>query len=94
MKSKHVLKRDGSIEDFDFNKIKTAIHRAMCDIDKTEKVENYILPLYLDRFEEKIFNLSDEPVSSETLQEMVELFLMKRYPAVAKTYILYRYKHM
>ena len=93
MNSKKVLKREGNVEEFNIFKIKNAVQKALCEIGKTDKVETYILPLYFDRLEEKILELPENPVKIETIQDMVEDFLMKRYPVVAKPYILYRHKH-
>lgn len=93
MNSKKVLKRDGSVEEFNISKIKNAIQKALCEIGKTDKVETYILPLYFDTLEDKILKLPENPINIETIQDLVEDFLMKRYPVVAKPYILYRHKH-
>lgn len=93
MKNKIVIKRDGSQELFDFNKIKTAITKALQSVGKEGKLTNYILPLYLEELEASLCDNENNLINIEDIQDAVELFLMKRYPEAAKNYIIYRYQH-
>ena len=83
-----VIKRDGSLEDFDINKIINAVTKAFksqgCEINYlTLKEINYIFS------NEKAF-----PINVEVIQDTVERILMDLAPyKVAKSYIIYREKH-
>lgn len=83
-----VIKRDGSLEDFDINKIINAVKKAFksqgCEINYlTLKEINYIFS------NEKAF-----PINVEVIQDTVERILMDLAPyKVAKSYIIYREKH-
>lgn len=83
-----VKKRTGQVVDFNFSKIKNAIVNAAksINIDLTDKVEekDFIEPLH---------TCEDCTVTVEEIQDVVEKWLMKNYPNVAKEYILYREKH-
>lgn len=83
-----VKKRTGQIVDFNFSKIKNAIINAAksINIDLADKVEekDFIEPLH---------TCEDYTVTVEEIQDVVEKWLMKNYPDVAKEYILYREKH-
>ena len=81
-----VIKRDGSTEPFEINKIKTAINKAFSANNQIcNEFENleHILSLY-----------NKESVSVEEIQDLVEKWLMEGgWFDVAKSYILYREKH-
>ena len=83
-----VIKRDGSLEDFDINKIINAVTKAFksqgCEINYlTLKEINYIFS-----------NEKDFPINVEVIQDTVERILMDLAPyKVAKSYIIYREKH-
>lgn len=83
-----VIKRDGSLEDFDINKIINAVTKAFksqgCEINYlTLKEINYIFS------NEKAF-----PINVEVIQDTVERILMDLASyKVAKSYIIYREKH-
>lgn len=83
-----VKKRTGQVVDFNFSKIKNAIVNAAksINIDLADKVEekDFIEPLH---------TCEDCTVTVEEIQDVVEKWLMKNYPNVAKEYILYREKH-
>lgn len=78
-----VIKRNGEIVDFNFDKIKNAILKAAnsCNI------------LLKSSIDENDFIFTTDPVSVEEIQNVVEKWLMKYEPDVAKEYILYREKH-
>lgn len=83
-----VIKRDGSLEDFDINKIINAVTKAFksqgCEINYlTLKEINYIFS-----------NEKNFPINVEVIQDTVERILMDLAPyKVAKSYIIYREKH-
>ncbi len=84
-----VLKRDGTLEVFDINKIKNAVNKAY--IANDAKVEDNIM-LEIDNLT-TAYNSSDV-INVETIQDDVEEILMDNAPyRVAKSYILYREKH-
>ena len=85
-----VLKRNGQIVDFNKNKIIEAINKAFLEVDDQ---------LYEDDTAIDIANeieqawKSEEPLSVETIQDLVEDYLMRSSrPDVARAYIRYRYK--
>ena len=83
-----VIKRNGKIQDFDFNKIKVAVNSAFEAVGREKPLEYFFEEL------EHYFNLIDNTLSVEKIQDIVETHLMhKRYYNVAKAYILYRDKH-
>lgn len=85
-----VMKRDGSIVNFDRKKITLAIYKAM----KATNIENYneaerLTDLVIKRLEEQ----NIEVPKVEEIQDIVEEVLMlEGYTNVAKAYILYREK--
>lgn len=92
-KIKTVIKRDGSKEKYNIKKIKRAINEAYLHTDKNLAVPdnlfrrfNYYLKKYGDRVE-------NSEIGVEDIQDIVEYFLMKENPNVAKEYIVYRYNH-
>lgn len=83
-----VLKRDKTIEIFDYEKIHNAISKAFvsCSLnDMSDEVMSCIRNTYDDK--------EDCLVSVEEIQDSVEKCLMLSYPDVAKQYIIYRYNH-
>lgn len=81
-----IRKRDGRIENFDKQKIVSAISKAMN--------HNFINDIkFAEQVADEIEALDIEVVEIEEVQNMVERALMKsRYADVAKDYILYREK--
>ena len=81
-----VIKRDGMRDRFDVIKIVNAIQKAAwatgVELDYELIKREITLPL------EKM--IAKEPLHVEAIQDYVEEALMKTYPAVAKSYILYR----
>lgn len=79
----YITKRDGKMVQFDKDKIVTAVISAMresSDIDYKYAVEiaNYVQ------------NTSDDFITVESIQDIVEEKLMAKYPRVARNYIKYR----
>lgn len=83
-----VIKRDGNIEDFNLEKIKNAINKAMDSVGEfneevLNKVVNEVYKVIKDR----------ESVLIEDIQDIVENILIKNnLVSIAKEYILYRDK--
>lgn len=81
-----VIKRNGTIVDFDSNKIIGAIQKA------AKSVNNEIPELYIQTFiNEKLKHKKELTV--ESIQDEIEEWLMTHYHNVAKAYILYREQH-
>ena len=88
-----VKKRDGSIIDFNLNKIETAIEKAFKAVKyQTSKDIIELLALRVTaQFTPKIVN---DIISVEDIQDAVEIVLIQAsYVEVAKAYILYRKQH-
>lgn len=81
-----VEKRNGNVVDFEQDKIKIAIEKAMKETDKgiDEEVSQKIASEVFEELKNK------ELVDIEDIQDLVEFSLMKYRPEVAKKYILYR----
>lgn len=79
-----VRKRDGQVQSFDETKIKEAINKAFnaCNIEMPNDVEHWIKSIRSQ--------IKEQIVDVETIQDLVEMELMKYYPVVARTYIRYR----
>ena len=83
-----VIKRDGNIEEFNFDKIITAVNKAFKSCNKS-------MPEYLSKelLSTLAINIGDT-ISIEEIQDKVEDVLMNnKYFDVAKSYIIYREKH-
>jgi Oxygen-sensitive ribonucleoside-triphosphate reductase len=91
-KIKKVTKRDGRIVDFDPERIKYAVERAMkavgqYDKEKLEKVVDYIIRVLEEKYDDAKYPTVEE------IQDIVELSLLKfDLYDVAKAYISYRKK--
>jgi ribonucleoside-diphosphate reductase alpha chain len=89
-KIKKVIKRDGRIVDFDPERIKYAVERAMkavgaYDKEKLEKVVDYVIKVLEEKYD------STKYPTVEEIQDIVELSLLKfDLYDVAKAYISYR----
>lgn len=89
---KHVKKRNGSVVDFDKEKIQTAINKAFQEVRNTDCLDENVLDTILRRI--KFQSSEVEDISVERIQDIVEQVLMEKgYYNVAKAYIRYRYKH-
>ena len=84
----NVVKRDGTIQEFNFEKIKNAINKAfrsLYDFNAPDELIDYL---------EAICNSFTEDKSVEEIQDFVENSLMEfKWFDVARAYILYREKH-
>ena len=87
---KHIIKRDGRIVEFDLNRIRNAIKKAMIstkryDKKTLDKVLNYIVKIINDKYGE------EGTPTVEEIQDIVEFALVKfDLYEVAKAYIIYR----
>ena len=81
-----VIKRNGSKEEFDVNKILRAVDKAFTSVNK-------VMPEYLNRMIPALFTHFDI-IGVEEIQDKVEQLLMNdKHFEAAKSYILYREKH-
>lgn len=87
-----VEKRDGTLQDFNFEKIKRAVNSVYKSI-KTEVPEKVIndLNLYYTKLIEKHENVSKQPIQIEEIQDTIRNILIKRNQiTAAEAFILYR----
>ena len=83
----NVIKRDGSVVDFDIEKIKKAISLAM-DADERDE---YNFRVLVETIETEIRDYYIDYVSIEKIQDIVENALMQLgFSKTAKKYIIYR----
>lgn len=90
-----IKKRNGSIVDYDEEKISTAAQKAFLDVLKDPHTDEAraIAELVTEAVREKYGTTANVP-SVEEIQDIVERALMERgYFDVAKSYIIYRYEH-
>lgn len=88
-----VIKRDGTVVDFNVQKIRDAILKAFTACNRSEhpSVTDFLALKTTADFEPKI---KDNKISVEDIQDSVENVLSKAgYSDVAKAYILYRKNH-
>lgn len=96
---REVIKRDGTKQEYDFNKILTAIGKAFGTQDQNKWITDtgkHIAPVFIQDLKTAIGNLfyNQESVSVENIQDVVEKVLMlDEYYEIAKKYILYRSEH-
>ena len=96
---REVIKRDGTKQEYDFNKILTAIGKAFGTQDQNKWITDtgkHIAPVFIQDLKTAIGNLfyDQESVSVEDVQDVVEKVLMlDEYYDIAKKYILYRSEH-
>ena len=83
-----VIKRDGTKEEFNIDKIQNAVYQAFKATGKT-------MPDYLVKMIDSLFSqLDGNVIDVEEIQDKVENILMNdKFFDVAKAYILYRAKH-
>lgn len=81
-----VVKRNGSIEDFNLDKIRIAIGKAM---NSVKMFDEYILNKVIEETYEEI--KEEETIFIEDIQDVIENVLIKNnLSSIAKEYILYR----
>lgn len=83
-----IEKRDGKIVKFDRDKISNAIVKSMQSINDFEIDPKIVSNMTTSVVKE--LNKLNDVVDVETIQDIVENHLMKKYPVVAKEYIKYR----
>lgn len=83
-----VIKRDKSIEEFQWHKVQHAIEEAFKSCDYSS-VPDDILTCMQSKYDINC----DDAVDVEDIQDDIENCLMESYPAVAKSFIIYRYEH-
>lgn len=83
-----VIKRDGTKENFDIDKIQRAVYSAFKAVGKP-------MPDYLVKMIDSLFSqLEGDAIGIEEIQDKIENILMNdKFFDVAKAYILYREKH-
>lgn len=83
-----VIKRDGTKENFDIDKIQRAVYSAFKAVGKP-------MPDYLVKMIDSLFSqLEGDAIGVEEIQDKIENILMNdKFFDVAKVYILYREKH-
>lgn len=87
-KIKLVVKRNGKIQKYNIKKIKKGVAAAYGDTGQEIPANLYRrFNYYLDKFDDKF---DDDKIHVEDLQDVIEYFLMKENPDVAKAYILFR----
>ena len=84
-----VIKRDNTLENFQFEKIENAIKRAFDACGK--EVPTEFMECIRDKYKENIDK--DVEIHVEKIQDDVENCLMETDSQVAKAYIIYRYNH-
>lgn len=83
-----VIKRDGTIVDYDRSKIVTAIEKANSEIPQEEQLSRERIDALIDRIE----GLKRQRMLVEDIQDLVEQGLVAENKFhLAKTYIIYRY---
>lgn len=83
-----VVKRDGSLADFDESKIFLALEKAF------ESVGYKFPDRYRRSIMKDLFTVVPNPIGVEDIQNRIERWLMdNKHFAVAKSYVLYREKH-
>ena len=83
-----VIKRDGSIVDYDRSKISTAIQKANDEVPEEDRLSQDRINAIIDRIEE----LKRPRILVEDIQDLVEQGLVAENKFhLAKTYIIYRY---
>ena len=87
-----VIKRNGTLQEFDFEKIKNAVNKAFVATGRTGAPSIFFENL--EHWFEIISRQLDHTMTVENIQNIVETQLMyEKYFGVAKAYILYRAKH-
>lgn len=82
-----VVKRDKTLEVFQFTKIENAIKKAFESVN--EEVSNEVIECMRSKYDEN----ADIDIDVESIQDEIEECLMFHNPIVARSFIIYRYKH-
>ena len=86
----NIIKRNGTIVEFDKQRIINAITKANNDVNFTNETPEYAYEIADLVYE--VASQFDEPLTVEQIQELVEDYLTDYDRLVAKAYIKYRYK--
>lgn len=90
----HVMKRDGSIVEFQANKIKEAITKTFVESGKKFSCDNKLMTHILLEIQSFLDESEDDTISVEDIQDIVEDALLDfGYREEAKAYIRYRHEH-
>lgn len=85
-----IVKRDGRIADFNFNKIEEAIFKAAASVQGTDKLIAHNLALVV---QDQLTQMNKDSFHVEEIQDCVEKVLIESgHAKTAKAYILYRQK--
>jgi len=90
-----VIKRDGSVVDFNRNKIEIAISKAYQDVYPDADISDYetVIRITTNKIMRELNCIfTDKDIDIEVIQDIVENELMDIEKNVAKAYITYRYK--
>ena len=88
MSSIKVIKRDGTIVDYDRSKIKLAIQKANAEVPEEDRIQEARIDSIIDSIEAR----RRQRLLVEDIQDMVEQALVAENKfLLAKTYIIYRY---
>lgn len=90
-----VIKRDNTVQEFDFNKIENAVRAAFKSMDHNYTDEEESINIVLKVIKNSLdIAKTDNPFTVEDIQDIVEKAIMAcGHYDVAKEYILYREKH-
>ena len=84
----NIIKRDGSVVEYDANKIRTAIGKANAEVHKNEKASKEEIEEIIKYIQE----LNKKRMLVEDIQDIIEEKLMSyNHYQLAKAYITYRY---
>lgn len=82
-----VIKRDKTVEVFQFSKIENAITKAFESVG--QQVSEDVINCMREKYDENL----DVDVDVEDIQDAIEECLMFNNPVVARSFIIYRYQH-
>lgn len=85
----YVIKRDGSKQEYDLQKIINAVYAAVADVGKKPTIATQEV---INKIHERVKNLGHMP-EVEEIQDICEDCLMKCDSEVAKQFIRYRHEH-
>lgn len=88
----HITKRDGSLVEFDINKIIQAVYKALREVNINDT--DFAISLAMGiQTEITAAAFGGEEITVNTIQNMVEKRLTAKYYDAGKAYITYRYEH-
>lgn len=90
MQIKTVVKRDGRLKDFDFDRIMEAIHKAYIEVDGTSHTYYNQHDLLKNTIETELLKEQKEQIEIERIQDIVVKSLFKIDTQIARAYESYR----